>query len=260
MILILVINNFLIYYFNNLNSLYFLILVTIGCSVLYFIFSKTLIDDIFKIDTKLKEKIEKTMHEINTPVATIQINTEILESKIKDSKNLERLNRINKACDNLLKLYEDMEYYIQKEIDNIKIVSFDLKEVLLNSVEKFDDIKNDIKIVVDVETTIIKTDKNGFEAIITNLISNAIKHNSSVSIINIKLQNNILTFEDNGEGISTQNLYKVFDKYFQSDESIKGFGIGLNMVKEFCDKQKLDIKINSSSNGTTFNINLNNII
>ncbi len=259
-ILILVINNYLIHYINNFDSVYFIIFIVISCTVLYFALTKTLIDDIFKIDDKLKEKIEKTMHEINTPVATIQINTEILQTKISDVQNLKRLDRINKACNNLLKLYEDMEYYIKKEIDNVAIVSFELKELLLYCIEKFDDIKDDIKIDIDVEPTIIITDKNGFEAIITNLTSNAIKHNNSISTINIQLQNNILTFKDDGDGISTEDIYKVFDKYFQSDETSKGFGIGLNMVKEFCNEQKLDIKINSSSKGTIFNINLKNII
>ncbi|MCK5110497.1 MAG: HAMP domain-containing histidine kinase [Arcobacteraceae bacterium] len=240
--------------------MHFNILLIVCCALLYFALTKTLIDDIFKIDDKLKEKIEKTMHEINTPVATIQINTEILQTKINDVQNLERLDRINKACDNLLKLYEDMEYYIKKEIDNVEIVSFELEELLLYCIEKFDDIKDDIKIDIDVKPTIITTDKNGFEAMITNLTSNAIKHNSSISSINIQLQNNILTFKDDGGGISTENIYKVFNKYFQSDDKSKGFGIGLNMVKEFCNEQKLDIKINSSSKGTIFNINLKNII
>jgi signal transduction histidine kinase len=95
---------------------------------------------------------------------------------------------------------------------------------------------------------------------ITNLISNAIKHNKSITTINITLKDNILSVEDDGEGISTKDLYMVFDKYFQSNDDIKGFGIGLNMVKEFCDKEKLDIKINSSNIGTIFYINLANII
>ncbi len=259
-ILVLSINNYLINYFIDFNSIYFIIFIILLCTTLYFILSKTIIDDIFQLDNKLKEKIEKTMHEINTPVATIQINTEILETKLNDTQNIQRLARINKACDNLLKLYADMEYYIKREIDNIEIVSFNLKNLIVNCIEKFEDIKDDINMVLEVESLTITTDKNGFEAMITNLISNSIKHNNKINTIHIKLQNNILTFKDNGEGISTQDLYKVFNKYFQANETSKGFGIGLNVVKEFCDEQKLDIKIDSSKEGTSFHINLTNII
>ena len=253
------INNFLISYFNLYNSWIFVTTLTFVTAILYFILNKTFIDDIFKIDDKLKEKIEKTMHEINTPVATIQINTEMLHTKLKDPNNIKRLNRIDKSCENLLTLYEDMEYYIKREIDNVQTTKFDLQSLVLGCVEKFDDLKEDINIVVDIKPLTIKTDKNGFEAMVTNLISNAIKHNKTINTITIKLENNILTFQDDGEGISTQDVYQVFNKYFQANEQSEGFGIGLNVVKEFCDEQKLDIKIDSSSSGTAFHINLINI-
>ena len=258
--IILLVNNYTIYVLDNLMFPYLTILVIVICLFLYFFLSKSFIDDIFIIDDKLKQKIEKTMHEINTPVSTIQINSDILSSKISDTQNQKRLNKINQACDNLLKLYEDMEYYIKKEIDKVEIVSFDLKKLISHCVYKFDDLKNDIKIDVDIKSIIVTTDKNGFEAMITNLISNALKHNNTITQINIDLQDNILIFKDDGEGISTKDIYKVFDKYFQGDEKTKGFGIGLNTVKEFCDKQKIDIKINSSKEGTVFSLNLKNII
>ena len=257
---ILIINNILISYFNNWNSIKYIIFITIFSTFLYFILNKTFIDDIFKLDNRLKEKIEKSMHEINTPVATIQINTEILQSKLNDTQNLKRLDRIDKSCDNLLRLYEDMEYYIKKEIDNIEIVEFDLKELIERCIEKFDDLKDNIKIDLIIKPISIKSDKSGFENMITNLISNSIRHNSSITNITISLEKNILTFADNGDGISTKDLYRVFDRYFQSDDNSKGFGIGLNVVKEFCDKNRLDIKISSSDEGTIFYINIKNII
>ncbi|SHO80273.1 Two-component system histidine kinase DccS [hydrothermal vent metagenome] len=252
--------HFTILYFNASNNLLFSIFIISIFTILYSILNKSFIDDIFKIDKNLKYKIEKTMHEINTPVATIAINTEILQTKLNNTQNLKRLDRIEKSCEYLLRLYEDMEYYIKKETNNIEIVEFDLKELLERCLDKFEDLKNDIKISLDIEDILIKSDRNGFEEMISNLISNAIKHNSSISTIQISLNKNILTFKDDGEGITTKDLYMVFDKYFQSSDEVKGFGIGLNMVKEFCDREKLDIKINSSSEGTIFYINLENII
>ena len=254
-VIVLFVSNYLLYLFDSFSWVV-IVLVIIICTGLYFILSHSLINDIFEIDNKLKQKIEKTMHEINTPVSTIQLNSNILSSKLKDSKNIERLNRIDKACENLLKLYEDMEYYIKKEIDKVEIVSFDLKKLVIYCIEKFDDIKIDI----DIKPTLIITDKNGFEMVLTNLISNAIKHNKNSKNINIKFKDNILSIKDNGDGISTQDLYKIFDRYFKVDENSKGFGIGLNIVKEFCDKENIDIKIDSSKDGTSFNLNLKNII
>jgi signal transduction histidine kinase len=262
--LILTINNYLLSHIQSFEFTYSIVFVLIISVSLYITLSKPLIDDIFNIDNNLKQKIEKTMHELNTPVSTIQINSEILSSKIDDIKNQERLNKIDKACVNLIRLYEDMEYYIKKEIEAVQIVSFDLLKSIHHCIKKHDDLitqeTKKIAIDIDVKSTIIVSDKNGFEIVLDNLISNAIKHNKTISAITISLKDNILYFSDDGEGIKSQNIYKVFDKYYQIDKKTRGFGIGLNIVKEFCDKHKIDIKINSSTKGTTFSLNLQNII
>jgi two-component system, OmpR family, sensor kinase len=256
---IIALNNYILFIFA-LKSIYIIILVTLLSIVLYFFISYSLIDDIFTLDEKLKIKIETTMHEINTPVSTIQINTDILLSKIDDEKNQNRLHRINKACNNLFKLYEDMEYYIKKEIDRVEIIDFSLQELVEHIVLQFQDIKNDIIINIKIKNLIIQTDKNGFEIMISNLISNAIKHNKYITKIELLLQGDTLIIKDDGEGINSENIYSMFNRYYQAENKVHGFGIGLSIVKEFCDKQKIDIKIDTSSKGTVFKLNLNNII
>ncbi len=262
--LVMIVNNYFILNIYNFKFHYSYIVILLICVGLYLLLNKPLIDDIFNIDNNLKQKIEKTMHEINTPVSTIQINSKIISSKITDEKNLARLNKIDKACENLIKLYENMEYCIKKEIEAVKTVSFDIKKLLLHSIEKYHDLlieeNRKIDINMQVQSTLVLTDKNGFEIAIDNLISNAIKHNKTITKIKIYLEDDILYISDNGEGIKSQNIYQVFDKYFQINNETKGFGIGLNIVKEFCDKYKIDIKINSSTEGTTFSLNLKNII
>lgn len=251
--------HFTILYFDVVDNIALSILIILIYTLLYSILNRGFIDDIFDINEKLKYKIEKSIHELNTPVATISINSEILQSKLKNSQNLNRLDRIDMACRDILELYKDMEYSIKKEIDNVEIIEFNLEELLYRCLDKFEDLRDNIKIDIDIKPINIKSDKSGFENMITNLISNAIRHNNSITTINIFLKKSILVVQDDGDGISTKDLYRVFDKYFQSDNSVKGFGIGLNMVKEFCDRERLDIKIDSSSDGTTFYINLKNI-
>jgi signal transduction histidine kinase len=43
-------------------------------------------------------------------------------------------------------------------------------------------------------------------------------------------------------------LLRIFDDYYQSNESIKGFGIGLGMVKRFCDTNNIVLKFRSKPN------------
>jgi len=43
----------------------------------------------------------------------------------------------------------------------------------------------------------------------------------------------------------------VFDTYYQGDTETKGFGIGLSLVKRFCDKQNIKLSIDSKLNDGT---------
>ncbi len=247
------------YMVHLLHEVSFLIvssMVTLLGMNLYYLLSKSMVDDIFTINDKLKYKIETTLHELNTPVSTIQINSELLQLKLTKSQNLERLNRIDRACDNLIELYEDMEYYIKKEINSIELSSFNLQQSIAYSVQKHSDLKRDITINISVKPIIITTDKRGFSVMLNNLISNAIKHNIEITTIDIELNQATLTIKDDGEGIESHHLYTIFDRYFQSNTQHHGFGLGLSIVKEFCDKERIGIKINSSDKGTVFSLDL----
>ena len=251
------------YVVHLLQGVSFLIvssLVTLLGMGLYYLLSKSMVDDIFTINDRLKYKIETTLHELNTPVSTIQINSELLQLKLTKNQNLERLNRIDHACDNLIELYEEMEYYIKKEINSVESSSFNLQQAVKYSISQHNDLKKDINISIAVKPIIITTDKRGFTIMLNNLISNAIKHNTQISTIEIELNHTTLTIKDDGEGIKSHHLYSIFDRYFQSDTEHHGFGLGLSIVKEFCDQEKIEIKINSSSKSTVFGLDLVNIM
>lgn len=235
-------------------------LVIVGLSI-FLSFSISVLKPLFKSDEKLELSIKETIHELNIPVSTIKMNTQLLEKTISDEKSLKRLERIKQASNNLLKLYENMEYNIKKEIDKIDKQEIYLDDLVKTCVEKFDDIKKDTKIFVDIPSIVVLTDINGFEKTIDNLISNAIKYNLTQNPkVEIKYKDNIFSVFNTGEKIDTKNLFIVFDKYFQENSSKDGFGLGLALVKEFCDKNRISINIDTKESGNQFNLNLKNII
>ncbi len=262
-IIILYLNYFFISKFGlNQDNFVFIIipLIIVGLGI-FLSFSISILKPLFKSDEKLQQSIKETIHELNIPVSTIKMNTQLLQKTISDEKSLKRLDRINQASNNLLKLYENMEYDIKKQIDKIEKQEFYLDEVIANSCEKFDDIKKNTIITTNIPNIKLYSDLNGFEKTIDNLISNAIKHNIKDNpFVNIEYQNGILSVFNTGEKIDTKNLFIVFDRYFQEDSSKDGFGLGLAMVKEFCDKNKITINIDTLENGNRFNLNLKNIL
>ena len=263
LIIVLFLNYFFISRFglNQENFIYVIMpLVLVGLGI-FLSFSISVLKPLFKSDEKLELSIKETIHELNIPVSTIKMNTQLLEKTITDEKSLKRLERIKQASNNLLKLYENMEYNIKKEIDKIDKQEIYLDDLVKTCVEKFDDIKKDTKIFLDVPNIRVITDINGFEKTIDNLISNAIKYNiTNNPIVEIKYKDNIFSVFNTGEKIDTKNLFIVFDKYFQENSSKDGFGLGLSLVKEFCDKNRISINIDTLENGNRFNLNLKNLL
>ena len=236
-----------------------LFLLLLG-GVLYYFLSAQLFEPLFKSEENIENHIKETLHELNTPVATIQINSKILQKKEKDEKNLSRLNRIDESCDSLLNLYNQMEYSIKEQIDSVSIEAFDISEIIEKSLLKHHDLKADISIFYEKKSYIIKSDKNGFERVFDNLLINAIKYNKKNGTITIQIKDDILSIKDTGIGIDTKNLFQIFDKYYQENNDSSGVGLGLNIIKAYCDRYKIDIKIDSlKDEWSLFSLNLKGV-
>jgi len=229
-------------------------------AVIYYFLSAQLFDPLFKSETNIKNQIKETLHELNTPVATIQINSKILQKKEENEKNLSRLKRIDESCEILLNLYNQMEYNIKEQINSVSEEEFDISDIIEKSIIKHIDIKRDIQISYDKKTFLIVSDKKGFERVIDNLLCNAIKYNKKDGKIFISIKDDTLRIEDTGVGIDTKNLFQIFDKYYQENSLSSGIGLGLNIIKAYCDKYKIDIKIDSiKDKGSIFYLNLKGV-
>lgn len=73
--------------------------------------------------------IEDTMHELNTPIATIKTNTSMLKKTASEAE-LKKLSRIELACSKLLDLYENLEYFAKKEAKLNQKTLFDAKKAI----------------------------------------------------------------------------------------------------------------------------------
>jgi len=236
-----------------------LFLLILGGSMYYFL-SAQLFAPLFKSEENIENHIKETLHELNTPVATIQINSKILQKKETDEKNIVRLKRIDESCTILLNLYNQMEYNIKEQIDSVNSEDFDIDDSIEKSIIKHNDIKGKISIIYDKTSYIICADKNGFARVIDNLISNAIKYNTENGTITITIKDDILMIKDTGVGIDTKNLFHIFDKYYQEDSLSSGIGLGLNIIKAYCDRYKIDIKIDSKKDEwSLFSLNLKDV-
>ena len=262
-LLVLFLNYFLIFEIKIIeNSLFFMVLLTLFGSLFFLLISTKILKPIFQSEENIKNSIKNRLHELNIPTSTIKINLHLLKKDLTDTKSLIRLERIEKANESLSSLYNNMEYEFKKEFENIDLEDFSLFDTLNNSLDKFEDIKKDTIIEVFVPNNVVlHSDYNGFIIVLDNLISNAIKYNSKENpYIKISFENRVLSIFNKGVGIDTKNIMLVFDRYFQENSQNIGYGIGLAVVKEFCDKNSIGINIESFEDGNKINLNLKSIL
>ncbi len=229
-----------------------------------------LLDRIENTIEREKQFTSDASHELRTPLAVIKGTMEVLIRKPRNQEEYEskinfcitEVNRLNHMVDQLLILAR-----FENQKQNIKKESVYLNAIILDSLTRFstkiENKKLEIKTSFNDDIYLL-SDNYLISIIISNLISNAIKYTNDNGVVAISLviQKNTIEFliKDNGVGISTEDLNKVFNSFYRSDVTehpeIKGTGLGLSIVKRLCDLLKIDISINSTLDiGTEVKLN-----
>ncbi len=216
----------------------------------------------YEIDENLLHLTQEIIHELNIPISTIQSNVSLIRRQFKDDeKLLKRLNRIEDASKRLERLYEELYYSIKKEIKTVEREKINVIALVRERVSIMEQLnRNPFKLELE-SSSFILVDKIGFEKMLDNILTNAMKYSSKDSPITIRLKNNILSIEDRGVGMDEVELLMIYERYFQLDSSIQGKGIGLALVQAYCIEEKIKIDIESKKGvGTVVKLDLKNII
>jgi len=199
-----------------------------------------------------EEFIKDILHDFNTPLSTLRLNTSILEDEI--GENI-KIKRIKNSVQNILNLQTNLRSYLNNHSSQKE--SFNLQELLKERVNMIEKNFKELEFVVDAKDIVISSNKDAFTRIIDNLLTNAAKYNRKDGKIILSVKNNILEIQDTGKGI--KNPSRVFERFYKEQE--RGIGIGLHIVKKLCDELGINISVNSVvDKGTVFSLNLKNLI
>jgi len=214
-------------------------------------------------------------HEFRTPLMLIKGPLEQLKSGVSNkdfADNIELIernsNRLKELIDQLLELSQ-----LEKTAVPLKAKHTNLVETLRGLLASFEALarqKNiDLKFESDLSSETCWIDRDKIEKIINNLLSNAFKFTPQGGNVSVTLKDFStdgkqfaeIIISDSGVGISKSKIDKVFDRFFQVDNSDQrsygGSGIGLALVKEFVDLHKWKISVNSEEGkGTEFKIQI----
>jgi len=217
--------------------------------------SKLAIDPLEEHIQNLQNLSKETLHELNLPISTIQTNLKMIEKNMTDEKNLKRVYRIQKGCEMLKQQYNELDYMIKTQTKYIIKEEIDLAELLKQRVDFLHSVYPYVEFNLDTQPCVVYNDTRGLSKVIDNIIDNGVKYSPNSNKIDIRVQNNKIDITDFGCGMDEVELLAIFDNYYQSNKSMKGFGIGLGMVKRFCDANNISLGIKSKPNiGTTFTL------
>ena len=219
-----------------------------------------------------KSFISDVSHELKTPIALIQgysegllenVNTDDESRKFYAEVILDETNKMDKLVKQLLELMK-LEYGKREFSDTqFNIVELE-KEVIRKSKVMLEEKQVEVELQSPEEITVIADDFY-IEQVITNYLTNAIKHveevNGEKRIVisnNVNIEKNKVRIKvfNTGINIKEEDLTRIWNRFYKVDESRNradgGTGIGLSFVKAIMNNYKNDYGVVNKENGVEF--------
>lgn len=201
------------------------------------------------------EFVKKSIHEINTPLAIILANIDLLKMKQIQNKQLTNIESASKIINNI---FNDLSYLVKKDRVVYEKQKINLSAFVQQRIDFFDEVAraNKLYFAPFIEENLeIFISEIHLARIVDNNLSNAIKYSFANNPIKITLKSssdNHIVFEILTYSQELKDKDKIFDEYYREHASRGGFGLGLKIVKDICDENKIKIKIESNSEFTIF--------
>ncbi|PQJ78373.1 hybrid sensor histidine kinase/response regulator transcription factor [Polaribacter porphyrae] len=227
-------------------------------------------NDLEKINQFQSQFFINISHEIRTPLTLIKGQIDKLKESDLSSNELENIeqgvdvqvSKIKKMVDDVLDLakMESADFKINLKTINLNNL---IHKIILNFEPLFKEKNIDFKYTHKAQL-FIKSDVIYLERALNNIVINALKYtdrNGTVSInLELSKDNVIIKIEDSGIGLSEKDTKKIFERFYQADNSINkagGSGVGLAFSKEIIELHSGSLTVESELNkGSVFKITI----
>ena len=210
-----------------------------------------------------KEKIaflRAASHELKTPLAALRIMLENMQLNIGEYKNRDQylaesvaqVDRLAAMVNDVLRSGNVAEQALRQEkrlrIDRLVAEVVDDYVLLAKT--------HNMTFTVNTEPTTIRANRDMMRHVISNLVSNAVRHGDAGSVITITCDQHELAIENACKPLTKQQLQHVFDPFYRSNAATKqhtdSSGIGLYTVKMLLDAKGLDYDFTPHGQGMRF--------
>ncbi len=215
---------------------------------------------------EIKSLISDIAHQLKTPLTNLKMYGEFLqydnltEEERRDFQEtiMVSLNELSFLVESMIKMSR-----LESGVIQLKPCYENLNETILlaiGQIRKKAQFKNIILELNEKEKVTILHDRNWTIESVFNILENAVKYTKENGVINISIQSYEIfariDIEDNGIGISEEELPKIFSRFYRGKNvgDVEGIGIGLYLTREIISKQGGYIKVKSKKQGTVFSI------
>ncbi|CCU78003.1 Two-component sensor histidine kinase [Halanaerobium saccharolyticum subsp. saccharolyticum DSM 6643] len=228
----------------------------------------SMLDRLEKSFKSQKQFVSDASHELRTPISVIKGYVDLLDrwGKEKEDVRDEAIDAIKKETENMKQLMENLLLLARGDDSELKKEEelFNFNNLIKKIVKEFKLMEADINLSFEENTKIkFYGDKNLFRQLFRIFLDNAVKFTSQKGEIKIKLdkmnsEKFYFSIEDDGPGISKEDLPFIFDRFYQADKSRtrknkKGSGLGLAIAKQIIESYDGKINIESEeAEGTKF--------
>jgi len=200
-------------------------------------------------DKLKKDLIANLTHELRTPLSIIKSYAEAINDDILDKNEIKEYSySIIEEAEHLNKLVNEILELSKLQSGAVKIHEqiFDLRVLFEEIINELSKIKGNRDIILEHDTVEIKGDKELLKRAFSNIIINAINHTNNQGKITIKIfkEDKIyISIKDDGEGISSEDLPYIFERFYRSDKKKGIGGLGLSIAQEIINMHNGSIKV-----------------
>ena len=216
-----------------------------------------------------KQFASDAAHELRTPVSVILTQTQTALNRERDAASYKQtVEACQRAAQRMRKLIESLlelaRFDAGQEV--LKQLRFNFSKTISDSAELVQPLAEErgVKIVSEIAPLELTGDSERLAQVVTNLLTNAIQYNQPGGEVRVKLESQtglaVLEIADTGQGIASEDLPRVFERFYRADQSRTGAGnagLGLSICKAVVEAHGGTIEVASEKNrGTTFTVRL----